>query len=78
MLLELIFNKPTNASLFNRAAGEGPPTTNDERELVNKFSHRDNNDVDSTSHTRAPIVEEILNRLTKNYATTSTKYKPKI
>ncbi|PON81081.1 hypothetical protein TorRG33x02_231120 [Trema orientale] len=53
---------PTATGLFNRVASEGPPNTDDERELEGEFCQKDiynNDDHDSASCTGARLVHEI-------------------
>ncbi|POO03150.1 hypothetical protein TorRG33x02_012110 [Trema orientale] len=73
-------NDSTATGSFHRAAGEGPPNTDDERELEGEFGQKDirnNDDHDSTSYTGARLVDEVFNRLSKRSETTSAERRSK-
>ncbi|PON38894.1 Myb/SANT-like domain containing protein [Parasponia andersonii] len=63
---------------FHRAAGEGPPNTDDVRELEGEFGQKDirnNDDHDSTSCTGARLVDEAAKVKTDACLAKAEKYK---
>ncbi|PON98197.1 Myb/SANT-like domain containing protein [Trema orientale] len=75
---QLIFNKSTATGSFHRAAGEGLPNTDDERELEGEFGQKDtrnNDDHDSTSCTGARLVDKAAKVKTDACLAKAEKYK---